>query len=214
MATSFLKSFMEAVNLVVGKAAKKTWDPQGRKAERRTWSEAAPNVLLTELTSKEALEGLSTWPEIVVVPQAVQELLADGENALKVSGEEIPSMELAAQIAICRQIPVVDPEETDNTDPDPVPTSVDDSGSETGDIIQDVKFFQEAVTEYQQAYQSLDEKYTHQAILVKEASEALKASESRVAELQEEFMGFKAKPRQWHPTGCQSSGFTIWATTH
>ena len=191
MATSFLKSFMEAVNPVVGKAAKKMWDPQGCKTERRTWSEAAPNALLAELTSKEALEGQSIWPEIIVVPQAMQELLADGENALEVSGEEIPSMELADQIAICRQIPVEDPEDTDNTDLNPVPTSVDDSGSETGDIIWDGQFFQDAVTEYQLAYQSLDEKYTHQAVLVKEASEALKASESHVAELQEEVMALK-----------------------
>ena len=41
-------------------------------------------------------------------------------------------------------------------------------------IIQDAQFFQDATTEYQLTYQSLDEKYTHQAILVKEASEALK----------------------------------------
>ena len=39
--------------------------------------------------------------------------------------------------------------------------------------------------EYQLAYQSFDEKYSQQAILVKEASKALKASESRVTELQE-----------------------------
>ena len=47
------------------------------------------------------------------------------------------------------------------------------------------------MTEYQLTYQSLDEKYTHQAILVKEESEALKASESHVAELQEEVMTLK-----------------------
>ena len=52
MATSFLKSFMEAVNPAAGKAAKKTRDPQGHKTERRMRSEAAPNALLTELTSK------------------------------------------------------------------------------------------------------------------------------------------------------------------
>ena len=46
-------------------------------------------------------------------------------------------------------------------------------------------------TEYQLTYQSLDEKYTHQAVLVKEASEALKTSESHVAELQEEVMALK-----------------------
>ena len=52
-------------------------------------------------------------------------------------------------------------------------------------------FFQEAATEYQLTYQSLDEKYTHQAVLVKEASKALKASESAVAELREEVNGLK-----------------------
>ena len=111
-------------------------------------------------------------------------------------------MELADQIAICRRIPVMDPETTDNTDPDhPVLASIDDSGSEAGDIIQDAKFFQEAVTEYQLTYQSLDEKYTHQAVLVKEASEALKASESHVAKLQEEVMALK----QTHETDIQQA---------
>ena len=46
-----------------------------------------------------------------MVPQAMQELSVDGENVLEVSGEEIPSMELADQIAIHRQIPVMDPED-------------------------------------------------------------------------------------------------------
>ena len=64
----------------------------------------------------------------------------------------------------------------------------EDSGLEQGDIIQDVQFFQDAATEYQLAYQSLEEKYNHQAVLVKEASEALKASESCVTLIQEELM--------------------------
>ena len=67
----------------------------------------------------------------------------------------------------------------------------EDSSLESGDIVQDAQFFQDAATEYQLAYQSLDEKYTHQAVLVKEASEALKASESRVSELQEELMALR-----------------------
>ena len=64
-------------------------------------------------------------------------------------------------------------------------------GSNTGDIVEDAKFFQEAATEYQLAYQSLDEKYAHQAVLVQEASEALKASEIRVAEFQQEVDALK-----------------------
>ena len=79
----------------------------------------------------------------------------------------------------------------DSTDPNPVLTSINDGDSEDGDIIQDAKFFQEAATQYQLAYQSLDEKYTHQSVLVKEASEALKASESHVTELLEEAMALK-----------------------
>ena len=39
----------------------------------------------------------------------------------------------------------------------------EDSGSEHDDIIQDAQFFQDAATEYQLAYQSLDEKYMAQA---------------------------------------------------
>ena len=62
---------------------------------------------------------------------------------------------------------------------------------EQDDIIQNAQFFQDAATEYQLAYQSLDEKYTHQAVLVKEASEALKASESHVSVLQEELMALQ-----------------------
>ena len=57
MANSFLKSFMEAVNPVVGKVAKRARDPQGRKIERRTQSEAdAPS---TRRTMKATLEERS-----------------------------------------------------------------------------------------------------------------------------------------------------------
>ena len=126
-----------------------------------------------------------------MVPQVVQELQADDENVLEASGEEVPPVELAEQIVVHRQIPVEDPEEMGSTDLNPVLTTINETGSETGDIVQDAKFFQEAAMEYQLAYQSLDEKYSKQAILVKEVSEALKASESHVAELQEEVMALK-----------------------
>ena len=52
-------------------------------------------------------------------------------------------------------------------------------------------FFQDAATEYQLAYQSLDKKYSEQAVLVHEASEALKASESHAKELQKELDALK-----------------------
>ena len=111
MATSFLNSFMEAVNPVAGESCEKGVRPSGlHKTERRTQPQSAPDAPLMELTSKATLEGWSSRPEIVVVPEAVQEQVTEGENVLEVSGEEIPSMELADQIAICRRIPVMDSE--------------------------------------------------------------------------------------------------------
>ena len=189
MATSFLKSFMEVVNPTAGKAAQKARDPQGCKTEMRMHPEAAPNALL-EMTSKEALEERSSQSEIVVVPQVMQEPQVGDEDILDVSGEEVPPEELPEWIIVCQRIPV-DPEETGSIDPGPVLTTINETGSNTGDIVEDAKFFQEVATEYQLAYQSLDEKYAHQAVLVQEASEALKASESHVAELQQEVNALK-----------------------
>ena len=103
-------------------------------------------------------------------------------------------MELADQIVVRRRVPVDDPEdETGSIESNPVLTTIDEIGPETEscDIVQDAKFFQEVATEYQLAYQSLDRKYSHQAVLVKEASKALKDSESHVVELWEEVNALK-----------------------
>ena len=52
----------------------------------------------------------------------------DDENVLEISGELADrEWQLADQIVVHRQIPVEDPEETDTTDPNPVPTSVNDT---------------------------------------------------------------------------------------
>ena len=67
----------------------------------------------------------------------------------------------------------------------------EDSGSEQGDIIQYAQLFQDAAMECQLAYQSLEGKYNHQAVLVKEASEALNASESCVSVMQEDLMALQ-----------------------
>ena len=70
-------------------------------------------------------------------------------------------------------------------------TTIDETGPGIDDITGDAKLFQEAATEYQLAYQSLDKKYSEQAFLVHEASEALKASQSHVEELQKEMNALK-----------------------
>ena len=65
-------------------------------------AQAAPPA---ELPSKAILEVQSSWtdqPSDDVGPGSVQVQAAESENVLEVSEEEIPSLELADQIAVCR----------------------------------------------------------------------------------------------------------------
>ena len=92
----------------------------------------------------------------------MQGQVVEGENALGGSREEIPSLELADQIAVHKHIPVTEPNSLSvNTSSTSIPTSaqqlqheMEDSGSEHGDIVQDAQLFQDAALEYQIAYQS------------------------------------------------------------
>ena len=130
MATSFLKSFMEAVNPVVqGKLLKRHETLKVARLRGGCGLKQLQMPRQWNQPPKQALEGRSTWPEIVVVPQAMQEPSVDGENVLEVSGEEIPSMELADHIAVHRRIPV-DGSWSRQITPtlNPVLASIDDSG--------------------------------------------------------------------------------------
>ena len=41
------------------------------------------------------------------------------------------------------------------------------------DLLEEAKFYQDAAVEYQSAYYSIQDKYTHQALLLEEGSRAL-----------------------------------------
>ena len=100
-----LKSFIEPVNPAAAKAGKKVRDPQGCKAETKTWPQAGQAVPQAEPSSKSVLEVQSSWtnrPGDDVGQGTVQVQAVESENVLEVSGEEIPSLELADQIAVCR----------------------------------------------------------------------------------------------------------------
>ena len=125
-----------------------------------------------------------------MVSQTEQVPQMDDVNVLEIPEEEIPPEDLPEQIIIHRQIPVESDEES-STDPDPILTTIDETGSGADDIVGDAKLFQETATEYQLAYQSLDKKYSEQAVSVYEASETLKASQSCVEELQREMDALK-----------------------
>ena len=172
MATSLLKSFIEAVNPAAAKAGKKARDPQGRKTKRRTWSQVGQAVPQAEPSSKSVLEVQSSQidqPGDDVGQGAMWVQAAESENVLEVSGEEIPSLELADQIAAHRRVPITEPNSMSvdtsstamSTSAQQLQGETEDSGLEQGDIIQDAQFFQDAAMEYQLAYQSLEEKYNH-----------------------------------------------------
>ena len=80
----------------------------------------------------------------------------EGEHVLEVSGEEIPSLELADQIAVCKGIPVMEPSsmsvDTSSTtmsmSTQQLQHELEESWSEHGDIVQDVQFFQDAAIVY------------------------------------------------------------------
>ena len=179
---------MEAVNLAAARAAKKPQDPQDPRVEKMRQPQAASNALL-DATSREALEEWPTGPEIVVIPQTEQMGSMDDIDTVEIPADEVAPEDLPQRVLVHRHIPIESDEES-TIDPD-VLTTIDEMGSGTGDIADNAKLFQDAATEYQLTYQSLDKKYSEQAVLVHEALEALKASESHAKELQKELDALK-----------------------
>ena len=148
MATSFIKSFMETVNLAAAKAAKRTQNPQDPRIKGMKRPEAASNALL-DVTSKEALEEQPAGPEIIVIPQT-QMVQMDDVNVLEIPADEVAPEDLPEWVIIHRCIPVESDEES-SIDPDPILTTIDETGWGVDDITGDAKLFQEAATEYQLA---------------------------------------------------------------
>ena len=59
------------------------------------------------------------------------------------------------------------------------------------DLLEDAKLYQDAAVEYQSAYYSIQDRYTHQAHLLEEASGALQAMESQTSQTQQELLTLK-----------------------
>ena len=188
MATSFIKSFMEAVNPAAARAAKKSQDPQDPRVERVRQPQAASNMLL-DATFRETLEERPAGLEIVIIPPTEDMGSMTNIDTVEILADQFAPEELPQRVIINRQVPIESDEES-IINPDILMT-IDETGSGTSDIADDAKLFQDAATEYQLAYQSLDKKYSEQAVLVHEASEALKASEGRTKELIKELDALK-----------------------
>ena len=103
MATSFIKSFMEAVNPAAAKAAKKAQDPQDPRVEKTRQPQAASNALL-DATSREALEEWPTGPEIVVIPQTEQMGPMDDIDTVEIPADEVAPEDLPQRVIIHRRV--------------------------------------------------------------------------------------------------------------
>ena len=131
MATSFIKSFMEAVNPAAARAAKKSQDPQDPKVKRMRQPQVASNALLGA-TSMEALEEQPAGPEIVVIPQTMGPM--DDIDTVEIPADQVTPEDLPEWVIVHRRVPIKSDEES-IIDPD-VLTTIDETGSGTGDIVQ------------------------------------------------------------------------------
>ena len=136
MATSFIKSFMEAVNPATARAAKKAQDPQDPRVEKTRQPQVASNVLL-DVTSREALEERPTSPEIVVIPQTEQMGPMDDIDTVEIPADQVAPEDLPQRVLVHRRVPIESDEES-IIDPD-ILTTIDEMGSGTGDIADDAK---------------------------------------------------------------------------
>ena len=112
----------------------------------------------------------------------------DGEED---SGEivVVPPQDCIGQITVQRIIPALETYQQDFTHPEvPQVAGVEDP---VDDILQDAKIYQDATIEYQNAYQTLKQKYSKQVCLMEEASGAFSAAESQASQKQQELLNLK-----------------------
>ena len=100
--------------------------------------------------------------------------------------------DLASQIAVRRPTLISTPHSIDQSGPEysksPQSRGEEESmsGLETGDLLEDTKFYQDV--ELQSAYENLQRRYSQQAHLIEEASGALHAAETQASKRQQELL--------------------------
>ena len=140
---------MEVVNPAAVRAAKKSQDPQDPRVERMRQPQAASNALL-DATSTEALEERPASPVIVIIPLTEQMGPMNDIDTVEILADQVAPEDLPQRVIIHRHVPI-DSDEESIINPD-ILTTIDETGSCTGDIADDAKLFQDAATEYQLAY--------------------------------------------------------------
>ena len=105
--------------------------------------------------------------------------------------------DLASKIAVRRPAPIPTPHPIDHTGPEDsksLQSQVEEesmSGLDTGDLLEDTKFYQDVAIELQLAYDNLQHWYAQQAFLIEEASGALHAAETQASKRQQELLNLQ-----------------------
>ena len=159
----------------------------------------------------------------------VAEVDSSSDEEFQDSKEVLPPRTLAESITTARIPQIATSQTTSQPQPDlsghhveqqtrPVespqtPDSVESANTHTANLLEDIKYFHNAVLSYQDAYEALQlqqvelqTKFTEQAQLVQEASEALKAVEAESTARQQEIITLRD---QWEADIQQAVGQAV-----
>ena len=205
MASSLWKSLVEAINLgpewpTKGMSGPHSYKIEGKPQPQMVWEELEPDAV-SKMTSEH--RGVMGDPDVAQSRDDAKdsqvlmgEASFDSDQELGDSREELPSEELTAQIVVNKPISTSIPNASCVSCPASSVSQIQHNGEEFdalghSDLLEDAKFYQDAVVEYQSAYYSIQDKYTHQAHLLEEASGALQAAESWASQTQQELLTLK-----------------------
>ena len=201
MASSLWKSLVEAMNLE--HPAKGASGLREHKLERKpqpqmVWDES--NVVSISALEHRGVRGdpdvAQTCNEVPVQQVPMGEFSLEGSHELWDSGEELPSGELTAQMAVNRTIPVLIPESSHVIGPTSFVSHMQHDGEDFNalghsNLLKDAKFYQDTTVKYQSTFYSIQDKYFEQVHLLEEVSGALWATESKASQMQQELLALR-----------------------
>ena len=187
--SSLWKSLVEAINSSQEQPTKGTSGPHSHNTERKSWPQMVREEPVQEAVSKAALEhrGVTgdpdaAWPK----DDGKGSNVAMGESSFvndhelgDSRGKLLAEGKLAANRLISTSVPNTSHISGLALSVSQVQHEVEEFDALSHrDLLEDAKFYQDAVVEYQSAYYSIQDRYTHQVHLLEEASRALQAAES------------------------------------
>ena len=144
--------------------------------------------------------GVTHDPNVLGDQQVeVEDLGSESEEDEQEQRNPLDPGDLASQITVRRPspapIPVIPPQEESALEDSEAPETTGDEeslgGLQTGDLLEDPKFYQDVAIELQTAYDTLQNRFSQQARLMEEASGALHAAETQASKRQQELLNIQ-----------------------